>query len=161
MEGLSFEELLAWNEQTATGWRALLTAYPQALALPCDTREGQTLGDLMHHIVAVELRYAERLSGLAESSYAEIPRGTAEALYETHDRAMSLVRDLIARPRQDWEETLEFSTRSAGVLRATRRTILVHLLLHGIRHYAQAATVVRHGGIPAGWGMDYLFMGLR
>ena len=44
--------------------------------------------------------------------------------------------------------------------RATRRTILVHLAMHGIRHYAQLATIVRQQGVKPDWGMDYLFMGL-
>jgi hypothetical protein len=49
--------------------RALLTTHPEALTLPCDIRESNTVRDVVHHIVAVELRYAERLSGLPESSW--------------------------------------------------------------------------------------------
>jgi uncharacterized damage-inducible protein DinB len=54
---------------------------------------------------------------------------------------------------------LAFSTRSAGVLKASRRTVFVHLLMHSIRHYAQLATIVRHNGVKPDWGMDYLLMG--
>jgi uncharacterized damage-inducible protein DinB len=158
MTALTADELIAWVEHTSTKWRALLTAHPEALTLPCDIRESNTVRDVVHHIVAVELRYAERLSGLPESSYDQIPKGDAGVLYATHERAMAMVRDLLAQDTVDWEGVLEFATRSAGTFRASRRTILVHLLMHAIRHYAQLATVVRQGGVKPDWGMDYLMM---
>ncbi|HUR39441.1 MAG TPA: DinB family protein [Planctomycetota bacterium] len=161
MNALSAEELLSWVERTSAGWRALLVAHPEVLDFPCDVREGRSARDLVHHIVAVELRYAQRLCGVKESAYEEIPKGAAESLYATHDRAMSMVRDLLARAEMDWEGILEFTTRSAGSFRTTRRTLLVHLLLHSIRHYAQLATVARQGGVQPDWAMDYLFMGAR
>src|SRR3982750_464765 len=159
MNALSGDELLSWVERTSSGWRALLSAHPEVLDFPCDVREGRSAGDLVHHIVAVELRYAQRLCGVKESAYGEIPKGAADGLYATHDRAMSMVRDLLSRGDVDWEGVLEFSTRSAGPFRATRRTLLVHLLTHSIRHYAQLATVARQGGVQPNWAMDYLFMG--
>jgi hypothetical protein len=33
--------------------------------------------------------------------------------------------------------------------------------MHGIRHYAQLATLVRQHGVAPDWPMDYLFMGAR
>jgi uncharacterized damage-inducible protein DinB len=159
MTVLTADELIAWVEQTSTGWRTLLSAHPEALAFPSDIRESKTLADVVQHIVAVELRYAERLGGLVESSYETLPKGGAEELFATHDRAVSLLRELLSQERSDWDSTMEFSTRSAGVLRATRRTVLAHLLLHSVRHYAQLATIVRQHGIKPDWGMDYLFMG--
>jgi uncharacterized damage-inducible protein DinB len=38
------------------------------------------------------------------------------------------------------------------------RTLLFHALLHGIRHYAQLATLTRQAGHPANVAGDYLFM---
>ena len=84
--------------------------------------------------------------------------GSVEEIYATHDRAMQLLREQIARPETDWEERIEFQTRSAGVMRASRRTVLVHALMHTVRHYAQLATLVRQNGVKPGWPMDYLFM---
>lgn len=48
-----------------------------------------------------------------------------------------------------------------GVLRASRKTILVHALMHSIRHYAQLATLVRQHGVKPDWQMDYLLMGTQ
>ena len=74
---------------------------------------------------------------------------------------MEMLRGLVADPAYDWDEELEFKTRSIGVLRASRKTILIHALMHGIRHYAQLATLVRQHGVAPDWQMDYLLMGAR
>jgi uncharacterized damage-inducible protein DinB len=56
----------------------------------------------------------------------------------------------------DWEESLEATTISTGKHRATKRVMLAHALLHGIRHYAQLATLVRQHGIKPDWQMDFI-----
>ena len=68
MVALTGEELLAWNDTTAGHWRKLLEAHPHLLAVPCDIAGVKSVGELMQHIVAVQLRYAERLSGLPETA---------------------------------------------------------------------------------------------
>jgi uncharacterized damage-inducible protein DinB len=158
MTALTGEELQAWVERTSDGWRALLKEHPEALALPCDVRESASVAELMKHIVAVELRYAQRLHDLPQSSYDEILMESVEDLYAVHDRAMAMLNELFARGNFGWDEEIEFVTRSAGTMRSTRRTILVHLYTHSIRHYAQLATLVRQHGIAPAWSMDYLFM---
>lgn len=161
MNALSGDELLAWNEHTATAWRTLLQKHAHALALPSDIREAKTVADVVQHIVAVELRFAERLTDRRETPYESIPKDTVEALFATHDRAVALLRACLLGADYPWEQVIEFATRSAGVLRASRRTIFVHSLMHGIRHWAQLATLLRHHGIRAEQGGDYLLMGLR
>lgn len=161
MIALTGEELLAWNDKTAEQWRKLLEAHDHLLALPCDIAGVKSVGELMQHIVAVPLRYAERLAGLPETSYEAIEYGTVAALFATHVQAMELFRGLLADPAYDWTQELEFTTRSMGVLRASRKTILVHALMHSIRHYAQLATLVRQHGVKPAWQMDYLLMGAQ
>jgi uncharacterized damage-inducible protein DinB len=161
MVALTGEEMLAWSDATAERWRGLLEAHPHLLALPCDIAGVKSVGELMQHIVAVPLRYAERLSGLQESAYETIKYGSAAELFETHTWAMEMLRGLVADAAYPWDEELEFKTRSLGVLRASRKTILIHALMHGVRHYAQLATLVRQHGVAPGWQMDYLMMGAR
>ena len=159
MIALSGEELLAWVNTTSGNWRKLLTEHPEALDLPCDVLDVETAARLLQHIVAVELRYAQRLAGEAETSYDDVKYGSAEEIFETHARAMGMLRPLLAKEAGWWEERISFQTRSMGELRASRRTVLVHLLMHSVRHYAQLATLVRQHGIKPGWAMDYLMMG--
>jgi uncharacterized damage-inducible protein DinB len=156
---LSGEELMAWVEKTSERWVGLVGAHPEALAFPCDVRETQTVMELLQHIVAVEMRYAQRLRGVAESEYEEFSLTSVEELYRKHDEAMAMLRDLLPKGEGFWEETIAFQTRSMGVLYASRRTVFVHTLMHSIRHYAQLATLVRQRGVTPDWAMDYLFMG--
>jgi uncharacterized damage-inducible protein DinB len=110
--------------------------------------------------VAVELRYAEQLSGMPPTEYANIAYDSAAAVYATHERAVALIQAQLASD-VDWNERIDFMTRSMGPARASRKTILFHALLHSIRHYAQLATLVRQNGIKPGWQMDYLSMGVE
>jgi len=157
---LTADEMLAWLERTSTGWRDLIAAHPEALALPCDVMGVSTVGGLLQHIVAVELRYAEQLSGLPPTEYAAIPFGSAAEIYATHECAMALLRAQLDSG-VDWDERIDYVTRSMDPARSLRKTILFHALLHGIRHYAQLATLLRQQGIKPGWPMDYIAMDME
>lgn len=157
---LTAHETMAWVERTSANWRDLIAAHPEILTLPCDIMNVSTAGGLLQHIVAVELRYAEQLSGLAPSDYSTIPFDSADALYATHARASALLRELLASGI-DWDDKIDYVTRSMGPARSARKTILFHSLLHSIRHYGQLATLVRQHGIKPGWPMDYLMMDIE
>ncbi len=155
------ETLLAWNDTTAQHWRDFILANPAILTLPSDIRNGSTVADTLHHIVAAELRYASRLASIPEPDYSAFPQDSANALYNTHTRAFEIIREQLADPNYDWSTELTFNTLTAGRLRATREIILLHLTLHSIRHYAQLATLVRQQGYKPDWPMDFLFMGAQ
>ncbi len=157
---LTADEVLAWLDKTSSKWRELIEAHPEILAMPCDVMAVNTAAGLLQHIVAVELRYAEQLSGMPPTEYAKIPFHSAKAIYATHHRAMALLRAQLASG-VDWEEHIDFITRSMGPARASRKTIFFHATLHAIRHYAQLATLVRQLGVKPDWPMDYLFMGME
>jgi uncharacterized damage-inducible protein DinB len=157
---LTAPELIAWVEKTSNGWRKLLASHSELLAVPCDINNVQTVGQLLQHIVAVELRFAERLADLPATDYANVPYDSVEKIYATHDQAFAMVHKLLAS-EVNWDESIEFSTRVMGPARSTRKTILFHLLLHSIRHYAQLATLVRQQGVKPDWSMDYLLMDLK
>jgi uncharacterized damage-inducible protein DinB len=154
---VSAEKLVTWNDTTAQHWRDFIVANPTILALLCDIRNGKTVADTFQHIVAVELRYAQRLTGLPESPYEEIPKNSIDSLHAAHELALGLLRNLLADPTYDWTSEIICDTISAGRLRASRETVLVHLTLHSMRHYAQLATLVRQQGFKTTWPMDYLF----
>jgi uncharacterized damage-inducible protein DinB len=157
---LTAEDVLAWLETTSSKWRALIEEHPEILNFPCDVMGVSTVGGLLQHIVAVELRFADQLSGLPPTEYAAIPYDSAAAIYATHERAVKVFRELLAAD-EDWDAKFDFVTRSMGPMRSSRKTILFHAMLHGIRHYAQLATLVRQHGIKPGWPMDYLFMDME
>ncbi len=158
MTVLTGEELLAWLEATADGWKALVEEHQEVLRMPCDVRESQTAGDLLEHIAAVELWYATRLRGDAELVFPKAEERSIGAIHGLHVEALAVLRELLGRPQTFWDERMELPTRSAGVVLVARRAVLVHLAMHAIRHYAQLATLVRQNGVKPGWAMDYLFL---
>ena len=110
---LTAEEVLRWNEATSAAWRKLLGEHPELLAAFCDIAKTSTIAQLLQHIVAVELRYAERLAGFPETPYEQIPFDTVEKIYATHDRAVALFRQSLAADL-DWDRVMEFTTRRRG-----------------------------------------------
>lgn len=157
MTALTAEDLLRWLDDTSRRWWELLDRHPEALALACDVRETQNVAQLLQHIVAVELRYAERLADRQATDYDRIPYDSVAALSATHTQAMQLLNPLLEKPDTFWDEAITFQTRSMGAMQSRRRAVLVHLAMHSVRHYAQLATLVRQHGIKPDWFMDYLF----
>jgi len=156
---LTAHDALKWSEMTANGWRRLLAAHPEILALPCDVAHTTTVAQLFQHIVAVELRYAERILGQPETDYSVIPYASAETIFDTHDRAMQLMHRAL-ESNLDWDRTIAFTTRTRGPAAATLKTIFFHSVFHGIRHYAQLSTLARQNGYQIDWPGDYLLMGI-
>jgi uncharacterized damage-inducible protein DinB len=154
---LTVEELLAWNDKTSQNWHRFLSSHPELLEKPCDIAGTKTIGELLQHIVAVELRYAQRLADLPITEYSGVPYDSVDSLYETHTRALELFQQSLAA-ETSWDEEIDFPSRTQGRIRSTRKTILFHALLHSIRHYAQLSTLARQLGIQPDWLMDYLAM---
>ena len=157
---LSAQEVMKWNESTSKHWRGFLAGNPAVLGIACDIAGTKTVGELMQHIVAVELRYAERIAQVAETPYEQVAHDSVEAIYATHDRAIGMMKEALAG-ETDWERRIEFQTRSYGAMRASVKTIYFHAMLHGIRHYAQLGTLVRQHGYKQAWMGDYLMMGVE
>ena len=154
---LSFDDLLGYSARLASEWRTWFAENPAALDLPCDIMQSGSVRLLVQHIFAVELRYAQRLAGLPASNYEDLPRASFEAMFAIHEEAAGLYRSQLAVADEAWlEEIVEMQTRSGGLMRASRRSYVAHALLHGSRHWAQIATVVRQAGFSSiGW-QDYL-----
>lgn len=158
--GISFDELLAWNDESSNWWKTHLEAHPELLAVESGGIGGtKTVQDLVRHIWGAELRWAERLAGEPETPREAVPEGPLEALFELHRQSMALFRRLLDDPRQDWSATFtldapwlpkEFQTMS-------RRKAMGHVLFHAQRHWAQLATRARQAGMPSGFRGDLLF----
>ncbi len=52
---------------------------------------------------------------------------------------------------------MEFPTRTAGTVRASRRKMDFHALLYSMRHLEQLATALRGARHATDWGKDFLY----
>ncbi len=154
---LSADELLRFCFAETQRWRDWLTANEKLLDLPIDIAQAKTVRDLVLHIVAVDLRYAERLLGEKVTEYEELPTSTPAELFSTADCAREKLEAFLQKATDaEWNQVLTFPTRSAGTLSSSKRKIFIHTLLHGMRHWAQLATYLRQQGHKQPWAHDFL-----
>lgn len=157
--GVTFEELLAWNQQSADFWKTHLDANPALLQLPCGVGGAANVQEFVRHIWGAELRWCERLSGTPETPREKIPSGPLDALFSLHLQAVEIFRNLLAAPQETWNQpyVLNFDWVPKEERSVSRRKIAAHALFHSQRHWAQLATLVRNAGFPSGFRGDLLF----
>jgi len=156
--GVNFEELLAYTDEENQHWKRWLKQHPEALAVSAGIAGEDDVVGLLVHIFAVELRYAERLLDQPVTSYDEVRSSNLDQVFAIADNARRLYQQFLAQTDQaDLDTILTFETRSAGTLTASKRKILAHAMLHGIRHWAQIATALRKAGYKQDWQHDFLF----
>ncbi len=155
--GIPLAVLLDDNELAAKKWQAWFAANPAALDLPCDIYNSGSVRGLLRHIFAVELRHSQRLLDKEVTAYEAIPMESLAGLFATHAQAVENLRAFLAQASgASLRETLAISTLSAGTLHASRRKLVVHVLLHSIRHWAQLSTHLRAHGYKTEWAKDFL-----
>jgi uncharacterized damage-inducible protein DinB len=157
--GITFEELLIWNEQSAGFWKSHFESNPGLLELPCGIGGAATVQELVRHIWGAELRWFERLAAKGETPREQIPAGPIDALFRIHQRAIEMFRELLARPESEWNQpyVLKFDWIPEDRRTVSRRKVAAHALIHSQRHWAQIATLVRNAGSPSGYWGDVLF----
>ena len=100
----------------------------------------------MRHIFSAEKRYVERLSDRPLTDPAAIPVDDIDALFQFGQQSRSALDAFLATfPSGEWDVSQEFPLMN-GLLRATPRKIVIHILMHEIRHWAQIGTLLRLNG---------------
>ena len=157
--GITLEELLAWNEQSAAYWETHLETNPALLELPCDIGGTATVQEFVRHIWGADLRWSQRFAGLPVADREKQPAGPLGAIFELHRQAVASFRNLLAAPEQTWSEpfVLDFDWLPPEQRTVSRRKIAVHALFHSQRHWAQLATLVRSAGFPSKFRGDLIF----
>jgi uncharacterized damage-inducible protein DinB len=155
---LTFRELLGYTDEETRRWEAWFRGQPPAvLHAPMGEGRWPTVGELAFHVFVVERRYAERLLGEEVTPYEGLPHATLDELFGVYRTAREkLERWIAAAPAEEYAEVMTFQTITAGTLTASKRKIVAHALLHGIRHWAQIATALRQAGHPGPGGHDIL-----
>jgi uncharacterized damage-inducible protein DinB len=156
-EALSFRELMGWTEEETRRWEAWFRERPEALAVSLGEGRWKTVGSLIYHVFMVERRYAERLLDQPVSPYAdELPTAVDEIFAGFAEGRGRLERFVVQATAEEWGEILTFETIAAGTLVASKRKIVAHALMHGIRHWAQIATALRQAGHGEQWMHDII-----
>lgn len=147
---LDVRELVAYTTWLRARWQSWFEKQgPGALGVttgPHGDGRFPTVGSLIRHIFSAELRYLERIAGLPLTDASSVPLDDPVALFDFgssgRDRFVNLLETLSPVL---WTVPVEFPLLDATA-RASPRKIVLHVLTHEIRHWAQVATFLRlHG----------------
>jgi uncharacterized damage-inducible protein DinB len=118
--------------------------------------DNQTVGDVIKHIFSAEKRYIERLSDQPLTDTASIPNDSFEAIFEFGRKSRQSLKDFVdGFSAANWDVLKDFEFVGWS-LKATPRKILIHVLTHEIRHWAQIATLLRLNGFKGDFH-DFIF----
>ncbi len=129
-------------------WYAWLAEQdPALLALPVGEAQIATVGVLLMHVAWVERAYADVLVGAPPVIATEWPRTDAlEPIRAMHAEAFAKLESFLADADEAALER-ELTLHVRGMrLTASAGKMVAHLLVHGIRHYAQLAMKLREQG---------------
>lgn len=151
---LTADDLIAYTAWQRAQWRDWLREHPEALALdagPHGDGRFTSIGDLVKHVFSAEQRYVQRLTGQPLTDLGNVPSTSVDALFAAGDDGRGALRGILATlPPEAWDRPREFVILGHTVT-ATPRKIVMHTLLHEVRHWAQIATLCRLNGMVAGF----------
>lgn len=156
---ITFRELADYTEGETDRWRDWFAQHsPAVLEISAGTGRTATIRGLIHHTIVVEQRYIARLRNEPVPSYEDIPSDPIAETFRVFSHGRRRLDEWLASATDaDLATRLEFQTLTAGTQAATARKVVAHMLLHGVRHWAQIATLVRQHGYPTdGWFHDIL-----
>ena len=155
---LTLEELLRYTNEERDKWRGWLTAHPQAMEAAVQPGDRlPTVGKLIDHIFLVERRHLQRLREQPLADSTGLTGSNAPPLF---DYGASVRREL-EQYVQELDDDVADQMRTFEVRDQqwpmTPRKLLFHILIHEIRHWAQAALAVRLSGLAPPGDHDLFF----
>lgn len=154
--GISFEELLRYEEEQTQQWRELFAERPHLLKI--EAAPNRDVAYLLFHIFTAEYRSAQRLLGEPMLPDTDFKHSTVDELFAIAAEAQRKFRHyLVGATTQSIEELRTFPSLTLGEFSATPKKLLTHALVHSIRHWAQVARILRENGQRADFSHDVLF----
>ncbi len=153
----ALRELARYCESEAERWYEWLGEQgPAVLALPVGEAQIATVGVLLMHVAWVDRVYADLLVGAPAAAYEWLPTDSVEPIRATHREAFAKLRSFLDGA-DDAALARELTLRVRGLrLSAPAGKMAAHMLVHGIRHYAQLATKLREQGRTSPWQHDLI-----
>ncbi len=154
---LSYVELLAYTGEETRRWRVYFDLNPKALDVSIGGERKDVRG-LLTHLFVSEYRWGQQLVGEPPTPADSFKPQNIDEIWAIYATARKRLETWLAgATAADLAQILTVKTASAGDVTVSKRKILTHTLIHGIRHWAQIATALRQGCFVSGWSHDFLF----
>ncbi|MFB3915289.1 MAG: DinB family protein [Terriglobales bacterium] len=154
----SLHTLLAYVEEETGKWKAWFAAHPHALEARLDIAHADDVRGLLNHIFAVEMRYGQRLLGEPVTPFEQFQARSLSDIFQVGESGRAKLRQFLQHATDaDLSRILTVRTLSVGDYSTSVAKVIVHALMHGIRHWAQLATALRQQGFKTNWPHDFMF----
>lgn len=148
---LDYDHLLEYTDWQRESWHAWFTRQGSgALAVsigPHGDGRFETIGHVVRHIFSAEKLYVERMNDRPLTDTSVVPTDDIDALFAFGRDSRAALRTFISMLPADQLDVSRELTIVKITRRLTPRKILVHVVLHEIRHWAQIATLLRLQGM--------------
>lgn len=156
----SLTDLVAYTDQERQKWHDSLRQHGDEVlkisAGPHGDDRFSTVGDVIRHIFSAEKRYVERLGGRSLTDTGSVPTDNIDALFQFGQQSRKELNEFLVTFHERGCDKQEEFRMFGHVLTATPRKIIVHVLMHEIRHWGQIATLLRLNGVKVEFH-DFLF----
>ena len=149
---LTIKELLDFTSEERDRWDRWFQSNGDAmLAMPVIGAHS-TVGRLIVHTFGLELHIVESLRGDRFSNDTTLPAATVDAVFGYGLKARRTLRDFIAAlSADDWNRTVEFAAAHTTI-----RKLVLHALIHEVRHWAQVSRIMTERGFAPPDDADFL-----
>jgi uncharacterized damage-inducible protein DinB len=150
--------LLTFNDEEARNWENFFRANPTAADAKIEIAHSNNVRELLNHIFAVEYRYGQFIHNEPASDFAALNRGSIDEVFKLGEAGRANIRRFLETASDaDADRPIKFKTLTAGEMSASGRKMLMHCMVHSIRHWAQLATAMREQGHATNWKHDFMF----
>lgn len=162
---LTIDELLAYTDEERAKWQGWFsTQGNDPLKIPLNNKTHPSVGALILHCFWAELFYAyfmrdEMMTPETEvvKQNKDLPADDAGIIFAFGGLARRQMRAFTdAATPEDWDQVHELKADNIEIC-GTARKLIAHILIHEIRHWAQAATLVREHDLAPPGDHDLLF----
>jgi uncharacterized damage-inducible protein DinB len=158
MLSLGYDELLRYTNEERQKWHEWLAAHPAAMDAPVQP-DGRlpTVGKLIDHILLGERRFLQRLTDVPVSESTGLTGNNVPPLFAYGASVRRELEQYVSTLEEDDAEQSRTFVIRDQTWNLTPRKVLVHILVHEIRHWAQIALAVRLAGFEPPGNHDLLF----
>jgi uncharacterized damage-inducible protein DinB len=157
LPALAFSELLAYTGEETRRWHAYFDLNPKALDVQVGGERHDVRG-LVTHLFISEYRWGQYLVGEHPARPDSFKPQNTDEIWAIFNTARQRLETWVAGAKpEDFTQIITVKSVTYGETTVSKRKVLSHSLIHGIRHWAQIATALRQACFVTDWSHDMLF----